>query len=237
MGAVNGGGANLDLSLIARNANVATLATGMIIGAPTGGDKGAGTLNVASGIYANNVLLGSGGGLTPIERKASTTDVATLNFLTGINSTYRTYILDGWMQPATDDVELWLRVSDDGSTFEADAGDYSYSSLGNDGGGTNRTKGSTSDVAIKMTTGDASQAVGNAASERIRFTIKINAPSEALPTLFNYQIVWLNPSTAHIQNTGGGFSKASAAVVGLQLLFESGDASAYDVTLYGVANA
>lgn len=39
------------------NSNKATFNTGLILGAPTGGDKGAGTLNTAGAIYQNNVRV------------------------------------------------------------------------------------------------------------------------------------------------------------------------------------
>lgn len=177
------------------------------------------------------------GKFVALERKTNSS-VAAYDFVTGISSTYRTYLLKGWLQPATDDVELWLRVSDDGgSTFEADAGDYSYSSLGNDGGGVNRTKSSTSDVAYKTTTGDASIAVGNASGEKIEFEFLINAPSAAAPTMIKHHIVWLNAGGNHVFNIGGGCSKAAAAVNGFRLLFESGNIATGDVTLYALANS
>jgi hypothetical protein len=49
VGAVNGGGSNLDLSLIARNSNVMTLATGARVG--TTSDPGAGSLGVQNNYY------------------------------------------------------------------------------------------------------------------------------------------------------------------------------------------
>lgn len=56
VGGINGGGSNVDLDLYARNAAVATLATGLAMAGATGGDMGAGTGNF-TGIYVNGVAF------------------------------------------------------------------------------------------------------------------------------------------------------------------------------------
>lgn len=56
VGGINGGGGNVDLDLYARNAAVATLATGLAMAGATGGDMGAGTGNF-TGIYLNGVAF------------------------------------------------------------------------------------------------------------------------------------------------------------------------------------
>jgi hypothetical protein len=177
-------------------------------------------------------------GLVAIERKTGAA-VASYDFVTGIGATYRTYKLIGWLQPATDDVELWLRISDDGgSTFEADAADYAYWMDGRDGGGNIRTANSAGDTKLRFCTSDATLAVGNAASERIQFEITFSAPnSTAFTKLFDIKHSYRASTGAVVVSHGGGESTATAAVNGIQLLFESGNIATGDVTLYGVANA
>jgi hypothetical protein len=89
-----------------------------------------------------------------------------------------------------------------------------------------------------MTTGDATLAVGNATGEHIMFEITItNCASATQPKLIRHDITWQAATGTYVQGQGGGASTATAAVNGLQLLFESGNIASGDVTLYGVVNS
>lgn len=57
VGGINGGGGNVGLDLYARNSVVASFDTGMQVGSPTGGDPGAGWINVAGGFKVNGVSV------------------------------------------------------------------------------------------------------------------------------------------------------------------------------------
>lgn len=63
-GGVGLGTASPGANLLAVGVGSAAIASdgGMTLGAPTGGDKGAGTLNVASNLYVNNVAVGAPSG-------------------------------------------------------------------------------------------------------------------------------------------------------------------------------
>lgn len=177
-------------------------------------------------------------GLVPIER-ITTSSAATYDFQTGISSTYRSYRLVGWLQPATDDVEFWIRFSDDGgSTYEADAGDYSYRGFLNDDGGTNRGGNSNSDTKIKPMNADASLAVGNAADEFIQFDLMFSDPSGGTKGMAVQGMVAYVASTGvHVGGIFSGRIKATANIEGIRLMFESGNIATGDATLYGIANS
>lgn len=179
------------------------------------------------------------GGLVPLSRVTGA-DVAAYTWTTaGWFTTYRTLKLIGWLQPVADDVELWVRVSDDGgSSYEADASDYAYWWDARDGGGSTQTKNSAGDVKIAIGSSNASNSVGNASNERIQFEITLNNPnSAAFYKLFDIKASYIGAGGTLIAGQGGGASLAAAAVNGLQLLFESGNIALGDVTLYGLANA
>lgn len=177
-------------------------------------------------------------GLVPIERKTGA-GVASYDFATGIGATYRTYKLIGWLQPATDDVWLGVRISDDGgSTWEADAGDYRYRQLASDDGGTNRGAVSSGDTKVLIGSNDAGINTGNAADERIDIEITFSAPnSAAFKKMIRWAASWITSAGATCGGTGDAQVVAVAAINGVQLFFESGNIAAGDLTLYGVANA
>lgn len=172
-------------------------------------------------------------GLIPIEHKTGA-DVGSYDFFTGFGSGYRTHVFDGWLAPATDDVEFWNRISDDGSTFEADAGDYRYRLAAWDDGGTTRYANSTSDTKLRWTTGDAALGVGNAANERVRFTITL---IEVAAPLVYVDVDHIASTGAGIGGLGSGRLIAATAPLGFQLLFETGNIASGDVTHYVKAKA
>lgn len=155
------------------------------------------------------------------------------------NGTFRTLKLIGWLQPATDDSELYFRISDDGgSTYEADAGDYRYNTQSQDDGGTNRGIVSTADTKWRIGSNDATLAVGNASDERIQFELTFsNLDSAAFKKMFDIKLSYIAATGALITGQGACQVVAVAAITGIQLLFESGNIAAGDVTLYGVVNA
>jgi hypothetical protein len=216
-----------------------------------GGTTGTGAFQSIAGVGTSGQFLTSNGagalptfqtatpsGLVLIQAQTPSS-VAALDFTTGINSTYEVYKLIGWLQPATDDVELWLRISDDGgSTFEADAADYRYRGTGNNDGGTNAALVSASDTAFDITSSDAAFAVGNAAAASIRCEITVTNPDSAtLKKVISSQAAWVDPSGRAIGAFKDCIVTATAAINGLRLLFESGDIAAGHVALYGLRNA
>ena len=182
----------------------------------------------------------SSSSLVPLERKSGTVDVASLDFATGIDSTYRSYIFKGWMKPATDQVALWVRGSDDGgSTYEADASDYSWENQGEGNAGTFYGVGDVADSEMEIYLSSTTFLIGNASNEKIDFTIEFENPSStAFYKNFKWRFVYNRASdSVAMVGHGGGSMLAAAAMNAVRLLFSSGNIDEYDVTLYGVANA
>lgn len=178
-------------------------------------------------------------GLVPIERKASLTDAASLDFITGIDGTYRSYIIKGWAQPATDNVELILRTDGDGgASFDAGASDYTWSTINKTAGVALAESNDATDPQIPIIRSNSGISVGNAADERCMFTITFEDPSNAA---FKPQIqstgMFISRDAAVGYCMTFGVRNTAGAINAIQLLFSSGDISAYDVTLYGVTNA
>lgn len=198
-------------------------------------------VTIGSGLSFSSGTLSSSGSstLVALERKSGTGDVGSLDFSTGINSTYRTYILKGWMKPKTDQVALWIRGSDDGgSTYEADASDYSWENSGQ----TSATFYATGDVAdseLEIYLSSTTYLIGNASNEKIDFEITFQNPSSAaFYKNFKWWFAYNRASDSVVmEGQGGGSMLATAAMNAVRLLFSSGNIDEYDVTLYAVANS
>lgn len=179
------------------------------------------------------------GGLVPIERKTSSA-VGSYDFLTGIDSTYRSYLVMGHLLPATDQVNLWLRCSDDGSTFEADASDYDWLNAANNiaTSPTYYVPGDDADSEMEIYASTTTYLIGNASTEGIAFAIYFHAPSSS--SLYKrFHGTW-NYGRADGGSMHGDFSgtfRSAIAMSGLRFLFSSGNIASGDVTLYGVANS
>lgn len=180
------------------------------------------------------------GKLVALERKSGTGDVASLDFATGISSTYRTYKLIGWMKPATDQVALWVRGSDDGgSTYEADAADYSWENSGQGNAATFYATGDVSDSELEIYLSSTNFLIGNASNEKIDFEITFQNPSSAaFYKNFKWWFAYNRASDSVVmEGQGGGSMLAAAAMNAVRLLFSSGNIDEYDVTLYALANS
>lgn len=231
----NAGAETGGLEIRTGNAGSATqrlmIRTGVYTPNATGTDMGADTFN-GSNLYVN------GKAVTEVILATSTPSaVATVDFASGIDSTYDEYILRGWLQPATDQVDLWLRFSDDGGvTYEADAADYGYGAGGNsDSASYHLGSGSSGADQIRLTTSSTTDLVGNASTEYIQFKITFAKPdSTSLNKLVLFDCAWLDTATQVNRSYGAAQMIATAAANGARLLFSSGNVAAGFVELIGV---
>lgn len=150
---------------------------------------------------------------------------ATIEF-TDIDSTYDHYILDCInVRPATDVVELWLRLSDDnGSTFKAGASDYSFGVAG--GAFTTTTQLRLSNI--------STSALGNAADEFYNASVNIWAPAGSgkthLTATYGYT---RSTDQAQVDHFMGKYNTA-VATDAIQILMSSGNIAEGTFNLYGV---
>lgn len=163
---------------------------------------------------------------------AATLDISLVSY----GSTYRSFMirLENF-NPATDDVELWVRTSTDGgSTFDAGGTDYSYAAQGL--GSAAYTTVSAGDARIRIGSGGATAAIGNAANESISLDLILYDLSE---TTFNKKLIWnyaYNQASAGQANTGmgGGWRIATTDIDAIRFLFESGNIDEGKWGLYGM---
>ncbi len=175
-------------------------------------------------------------GMVLIQAQSPST-VASVNFTTGIDSTYNAYLIVGNLRPATDDVELWLRTdSSGGASFDAGASDYRYGAILIDTGGTSTLSASTATRMSIAGNAAASRSVGNDADQGVSFAIWMHSPSStSLTKRFNYHSGFEQADEgAYGHVNGSGMRDSTSAVNAVQLLFESGNIAAGTVALYGV---
>lgn len=201
-----------------------------LVGAPAAGDAAAGKFWKADASWAVPAQ-----GLVLIEAQDGIA-AATLDFDSGISSTYDAYVIEGFLRPVTDDVALWLRVAEAGPAWQSDAADYRYAAQGiadstNDLSVT--SAGTAAQMALHL--GGSAFGVGNDASEGIHFRIAFFKPSStAYLKQFDWKIGYVTAGGRAATVQGSGHYTGAAAIVGARLLFSSGDIADGWAALYGL---
>lgn len=172
------------------------------------------------------------GGWVPIQTQTVTTAVASVDFTSGIDGTYKAYVIV-WslVKPSVDDGVPSFRVGNGGS-FDSGASDYAYAGKNYDT--------MDNDVGVRSTGASQiafTQGTGNAANEFNSGTLIIFNPSEA-----EYTYMYGSGSNfgsarplSYFHFTG--VRQEAAAHDRIQFLFSSGDITAGTFTLYGLAGA
>lgn len=133
----------------------------------------------------------------------------------------------------TSGVELWLRGSDDGSTFEADNGDYKCGSWAIGASGGTLGCGVVGDAqAIKIS--DNSTSTGG---EHIVTRIQVFNPHSTTQTKY---LIWdgagiYTDQSVWYRYAGGGKWTSTAAMTGIRILPESGTMTG-NIYIYGIVN-
>jgi len=161
---------------------------------------------------------------------------ASIDFTSGITSTYATYalIVESFI-PATDGDTLILRTdSNAGASFDAGASDYSWAikSISHAASPATTNLGDNADTRIKIIDN-----VGLLAGEFASATLFIRNPSD---TGVDTSVDWRNVSTDEnalsIVAMGSGIRLSTTAVDAIQVKFESGNITSGRVTLWGIAH-
>lgn len=208
---------------------IMTIGPGVQIGSPTGGDKGAGTLNAQNGLYdkgfrAGTVLLTSG----------SVSAAATLDLVLTSYTSYRGIIIElaGFI-PATDGADLYMRFSTDGgSTYDAGAGNYSYATqeLADTAGRSSvRSNSATQMIIVDQ--------IGSGATEGANADIRIwKQTSTALWTkAFWFGSMVDNAGTPSLYTfQGAGTRRTAQDTDAVRFLFSAGNITSGDYAVYGL---
>lgn len=165
---------------------------------------------------------------------ASASASATVDFTALIDSSYEHYILEIIdLIPATDNTAIHLRTSTDGgSSFDAGASDYGWSTVEiiGDGAITADAGGDSADSEIHIT----AQTLGNAAGESYNAIIHIFNPAGTNNTLFRTESSHVTTNGFPCVSIGSGVRYSAADVNGLRVLMSSGNITSGKFKLYGV---
>lgn len=195
---------------------------------------------VTSEIAAADAIVTAAFAWVFIEAKDASSS-ATIDFETGIGSTYDAYeVRLSNVKPATDDVALWLRIGTGATpTYQSGAADYSYN-VAYINTGTIADEGNNSAAQIVMTGANgAGQGIGNASGEHYSGSLKFDNPESATDfQTFRFEASYLNTSTALNSVIGGGGKYNSAtAVTAIRFLMSSGNIASGHFVLYGLRRA
>ena len=233
-------GTNTDLTLTGKGTGVVNLEAGSKLG----GTALTSTFNAyVAPSTSGNVLTSNGSAwtsATPAAGGAWTligTSVASASAsltVTGLDSTYDTYAIGvSALRPASNDVDLWLRLGDS-SGIDSGASDYGWAESTNG----NARVSSSGDTKIKCTgdMGGAINGIGNAATEGVSGVFFLGEPSDA----GMYSTVYGNPSVARTTTPSVGIfmgqRQANIAHDRVQVLFQSGNITSGRLTVWGISH-
>lgn len=201
-------------------------------------------VNMADGTSAQDYVTkaqldASGGGWVPLQTQTVTTAVSSVDFTSGIDSTYKAYVIivDN-LNVATDGADIWVRTSTNaGVSWDSGSGNYGYAMNEIEISGsvaTSNTNGSSSDTKMVLNNGPQ----GTATGESMSFKIIISDPASTSDyTKIYFQGVYVDNFTELNAFYGSGARLATADVDAIQFLASSGNITAGTFTLYGLAGA
>jgi hypothetical protein len=164
----------------------------------------------------------------------SVSNVASVDFVTGLTSVHDHYLITITnMVPATNNTNLWLRVSQDGgATFKAGATDYGYSWFAY-GNATSGQTGAVNDSKIVLFVGVRNTV---AASDVLNGTVRIYAPAGTAVNKWVTSDLACYASNPEIVRSmaNGLFQLNTSAINGIRLLMSSGNITSGIFTLYGI---
>lgn len=157
---------------------------------------------------------------------------ATIDFTTGIDSTYKKYIVEiTGVQPASNGEVLQL-LYEESSTFQTSL--YLWNNQATAGGTWNGT-GSGSDSTIDLSDSGATVGPGDQTNELGFWTIEIADPASSnitlMKTSFSYNAAGGNNL---ISGHGSGFRVSLTAVTGFRFKYNSGNIAVGNFKLYGI---
>jgi len=181
--------------------------------------------------------LGIDGGVWVLLSTQTASNSSMIDFTSDIDSTYRRYaIFIDDLTPATDAVDLYMRISTDGgSTWKSGASDYDYTTRAISPTGWVDSVSGGGAAQMLMTGGSGTLRHGNGAVENGHAEIYINNPAGASKyTTFNAEAHYINENGRAVISMSTSFYKATTAVDGIRLYFSSGNISSGTFKLYGL---
>jgi hypothetical protein len=159
-------------------------------------------------------------------------DSATLDFLKGVNTAYSRYwVCLNTLRPASDTgVTVDIRLSNDGSSFEADAGDYAWQQTTLDNAAIGGAQDD-SDTEISLN----NNGLGELADEGLSGDVYIDEPAASgLNVKLWWQIAYLQGAARLCYGTGIAEYTTAETINGVQVLMSTGNITSGSVQLYGL---
>ena len=155
---------------------------------------------------------------------------ATLDFTTGIDSTYDLYVFVlTSIIPQTDNTQLFLRVSEDGgANWQADAADYGWTNTFASGA-TTGTENDASDSEIQVVSG-----MGTGTGESFNARIWMHNPSGSTYKQFGIELETYTATPAVATAKGVGVYLSVNVINGVRFVCSSGNVASGTVRLYGI---
>lgn len=182
--------------------------------------------------WVSRAPLGTDGASMVLLATAAAANSATVDFISGITSTYDEYVVTLTnVIPATDAAQIWLRVSEDGGgTFKAGATDYASTRVAQTDNNAPTGAGSTGDAKIVM-----AAALSN--SKPYCGEVRFWAPAgTAVNKMFKFTSSYLTSAGTTIASVDGSgvFQLDTNAINGLRFMMGAGNITSGNFALYGL---
>jgi len=169
-----------------------------------------------------------------IQTQTITSATATVEFTSGINTTYKLYAFSLQdLNMSTGNAEYFIRVSDDGgATFKASAGDYQFVHTSQGANNANLSLQRSTAAAQMQFAND----MGELADEGLSGVIYMHSPaSTSGATYFTHNIAGRDTAGVFKSLVGGGSFHSVSAIDAVQFLLSSGTIDKGTITLYGIS--
>lgn len=211
-----------------------TRASGVpVVGTQTANTFFAGPTSGAAAAPAFRAAVGADGASLVLLANGTAAVSATVDFTTGLSSTYDEYLVTVTdMRPATDGVNFWLRISQDaGVSFKSAAGNYRWAYNVVTDGGANAPAGSAGSTVIQMTA-----TIGNAAASTCSGWVRFSGPSgTAANKKFRWEFTDQDAAgTINMTVGGGAYTADQAAINAIRFMASSGNITSGTFALYGI---
>jgi len=159
-----------------------------------------------------------------------TVAVASIDFTENIDDTFDSYLfILNAVRPVNDNIDLRVRTSQDGISFDSGANDYFYEFQRN---GSSQVSSTAGVAQILM-----AQAMGNAAEERgCSGSLVLHNPSVAANRghMTFQSSFFVNTANTMSSLVGGGSRRLNSVVKGLRFTLETGNFDSGSISMYGV---
>ena len=178
----------------------------------------------------------SGGGLNLISTQTASSS-ATINFTSGIDSTYKEYIFKLYdIHPTNDGVDIRVNFRDGGSNFDATKTSSFFWTYHDEGGSTTILQYSTGRDLAQSTSADAlSGNIGADNDQSGVATLHLFDPSNT--TFVKHYIATSNvyeDGDYTINSYSAGYCNTTSAIDGVQFIMSSGTIQSGTIKMYGV---